>query len=260
MTTKPIEATLLGTGQTLYRAIANRPAVWLGFALRIESKVIYREAMIHAVGQYNTNEMATTMTQFDSKVAAIVTKKAGKLSEAVKDSMMHVMTFFPPPMLRSNVHNLANIDHFGRNSYSNDILSWMAITFFRQYLAQHIAGDKSHNAEDTGFALIKAIGKGGDAYLDKNHLEQFHQYFPMSNRAKAVVENKINEVKESVKVFTKVSCVLSRLRQGCALTIMRAGPAEESSSVGDYELCSWVLYVFECGGFGVSLGDGFDRR
>ena len=205
MITKPIEATLLSTGQTLYRAIATAPAGWLGFALRIKSKVIYREAMIHAVGQYNTNDMATAMTQLDARVAAIVTKKAGKLSEAVKDAMMRVMTFFPSQMLRSNVHNLANIDHFGRNSYSNDNLSWMAVTFFRQYLAQHIAGDKSHNAEDMGFALIKAIGDGGDGYLDKNYLEQFHQYFPMSNRAKAVVENKINEVKESVKVFTKVS-------------------------------------------------------
>jgi len=211
MITKPIEATLLGTGQTLYRSIATAPAVWLDFALRIKSKFIYREAMIHAVGQYNTNNMATAMTQLDPRAAAIVNKKAGRLSDAVKDAMMRVMSFFPAQMLRSNVHNLANIDHFGRNSYSNDILSWMAITFFRQYIAQHVAGDQSHNAEDMGFALIKAIGEGGDGYLDKTTLEEFHQFFPMSNRAKAVVENKINEIKESVKVFTTVN----RIRIPC---------------------------------------------
>lgn len=202
MITKPIESTLLSTGQTVHNSICLGPAAWLDFACRIKSKVIFREAVIHAVGQYNTPAMQTAMrSALEKTVVEVIEKKATVLMEAVKKSFMKVLSYYPQQLQRGRRVGLADVDNFGRNSYANDIYSWMALTVFRHYIMQHVADDQTHRADDMGHALVRAIGEGGDAYLDKQAVIQFHHLFPMSARGSAVVENKLNDIKEEVKKF-----------------------------------------------------------
>ena len=206
MITKPFEATLLSTGQTLHRSIASDPAVWLDFAYRIRSKVIFREALIHAAGQYNTPTLQQAIKDnMKSNIAYIVNKRGKILQNGVKTSLRKVLSYYPPSMQRTLTLGLADIDHIGRSSYSNDIMSWMALTVFRHYISQHVANDQTHHADDMGYALISVMGQGGDQYLDKGALNSFHQLFPMSNRGAAVVESKLADIKEEVKKFIFVS-------------------------------------------------------
>lgn len=202
MITKPIESTLLSTGQTVHNSIALDPGAWLDFACRIKSKVIFREALIHAVGQYNKPSMQTAMqSTLEKPVVHIIERKATLLIKGVKKSFQNVISYYPPHLTRNRTIGLADADNFGRNSYANDIYHWMALTVFRHYITQHIAEDQTHRADDIGYALAAAINEGGDAYLDKDVVTKFHGLFPMSARGSAVVENKLNDIKEEVKKF-----------------------------------------------------------
>lgn len=204
MITKPIESTLLYTGQVVHQSIAQDPAAWLNFAYRIKSKPIFREALIHAAGQYNTRAMQTAMQDLIPKpIADLVEKKARILMNGVKMCLRNVLSYYPLHLQRAKTVGLADMDNFGRNSYANDIFHWMALTVFRHYVTQHVADDQTHHAPDMGYALLHAVSKGGDAYLDKGSLIEFHRLFPMSARGYAVVENKLNDVKEEVKKFVK---------------------------------------------------------
>ena len=206
MITKPFEATLLSTAQTLQRCIAQDPAVWLDFAYRIKSKVVFREALIHAAGQYNTQEMQLAIKKtMKTSIVSIVDKRGKMLQDGVKMAVRKVLSYYPPSMQRSLTVGLADIDKIGRHSYSNDIMSWLALTGFRHYISQHVANDQTHHAPDMGYALFTVLDKGGDHYLDKTALNEFHRLFPMSSRGTAVVESKLSDIKEETKKFVKVS-------------------------------------------------------
>lgn len=47
-----------------------------------------------------------------------------------------------------------------------------------------------------GFEFFKVISRAGEAYLDRNQLRQFHDYFPMSPKGESVVENRVSELKQ----------------------------------------------------------------
>ena len=49
--TKPIDVALLRHQQVLFQAICANPAVWAGLAMRIQSDVIWKEAVIHLAGK-----------------------------------------------------------------------------------------------------------------------------------------------------------------------------------------------------------------
>lgn len=205
MITKPIEAELLSTGQTAQRSIAQDPAAWLDFAYRIRSKAVFREALIHAVGQVNTPPMQTAMRKSMRRdVLELVVKKAKIQCDGVKTALRNVLSYYPLHLQRARMVGLAEIDNFGRDSYSNDIFNWMALTVYRHYVTQYVANDQTHLAPDMGFWLLSAMGEGGDRYLDKATLNEFHRLFPMSNKGMSVVESKVNDIKEEVKKFVVV--------------------------------------------------------
>ena len=91
------------------------------------------------------------------------------------------------------------LTHPGRNSYSNDIFIWIALTIFRHYVGQNSTSDLIHNCDDAGIQFMSKIMGGGDAYLTKPDLEDFYRRFPMTNKGKSVVETWLMETKEYVK-------------------------------------------------------------
>ena len=60
----------------------------------------------------------------------------------------------------------------------------------------------SVDSKDFGYKLVESISKGGDTYLAKSDLEGFHQLFPMTGKAKDVMEKKIGETKKHLKPWT----------------------------------------------------------
>lgn len=65
-----------------------------------------------------------------------------------------------------------------RNSYSDDILHWMALTVFRRWLRMEVAVGQTHHAIDplsiTQRPHFGLAGTFGDAYLKPGDVAQFH--------------------------------------------------------------------------------------
>lgn len=209
MVSARIEATLLATGQILQRSIATTPTAWLDFAFRIKSRPIFREALIHTTGQYNTpsvqEDLRTTMKK---PLLEIVEKKAQLLLSAVKTAQLNILSYYPSQICRERTHDRAGLDNITRSSYGNDIMSWIALVAFRHYAAQGAVVDQTHRAEDMGYEYMHKIRQGGEQYLSKKEMAGFHGFFPMSGKGEVVVENRLMEVKEGVKRFTLVSLSL----------------------------------------------------
>ena len=56
-------------------------------------------------------------------------------------------------------------------------------------------------SEDGGALFYRQIAAGGQAYLDRQALEGFHQYFPMSAKGAAVFTNHLTKYKDEVRHF-----------------------------------------------------------
>ena len=113
--TKPIEADLLGKGQTLHRAISSDPAVWLEFACRIKSRTIYKEALIHAAGQLNTQKMQYALNNgiLHPVVAEMVNAKGEILRTGVQRATMYMLSYYPAQLQREVTVGYADTDNIG---------------------------------------------------------------------------------------------------------------------------------------------------
>ncbi|GIZ45432.1 hypothetical protein CKM354_000859900 [Cercospora kikuchii] len=197
---KPIEATLLGAGQTLYKAIADNPTAWLGFASRVKSRAIFKEALIHSAGQYNTDHVQAALVNgsLPDEVVELLRKKGEWVKKTVSDSSRYLASYYPSMLLRE--FKPGDKDNVSRASYGNDIMMWIAVTIFRHWVCDLMASDRTHHAKDGGWAFCNAICKGGDTYLDRKMLQlSFHARFPMTGKGMACVEHRLSEIKEDVK-------------------------------------------------------------
>ncbi|KAI7203424.1 hypothetical protein KC316_g700 [Hortaea werneckii] len=199
--THAIEATLLATGQLLQQSIASRPSPWLILAYKIRSRNLFRESIIHAAGQYNTEEIKKEIVNMPKDVADLLNKKGRALREAVKMAEKRILSYYPTHLQREKTVGRADKDSIGRASYSNDVMSWIGLVVLRHFFTQLLADDATHNAPDMGKELVDAVMQGGDTYLDKGIMDQFHAYFPMSQKGASVLENKVSDMKESIKKF-----------------------------------------------------------
>ncbi|KAK0322468.1 hypothetical protein LTR82_006427 [Friedmanniomyces endolithicus] len=202
--TSPIEATLLATGQNLFKSIAKEPLGWLDFAFRIHSRILFREAMIHAAGQYNTAYVQQGLPTVNPAIAEVLTKKATKLKDAVKGSMQRMLSYYPTALQREITVGRCDIDKIGRASYGNDILHWLALVSFCHWATHQIADDQTHHAADFGKSVVDVVMLGADAYLSRPEMDDWHVFFPMSPRSKSVILERLDGIKATVKQFVRV--------------------------------------------------------
>ncbi|KAM0715216.1 hypothetical protein Q7P37_009681 [Cladosporium fusiforme] len=177
--TRPIEATLLSLGQVLQRSIATNPAPWLDFTFRLRSKSLWKEALIHGTGRFNSPPIRDALSTHDlhPSIAQILSKKAALLKSLSQRTQNQLLSYYPEALQRTKTVGRADRDSIGRASYANDIMQWLGLTVWRHWIAQ------------------QADRASGEAYLDRNQLRQFHEYFPMSLKGESVMENRISELK-----------------------------------------------------------------
>lgn len=171
---------------------------WLDLAYRLRSKHIFKEALIFGAGRFNTKEVQTAIKvqRMHPDVVATLEHKAGEVKKFAQLVETSLLSYYPKNMLRNRTVGRADRDSIGRSSYANDIMSWIALTVWRHWIAQTICNDKGHMDEDMGYALFDCINKAGEHYLGRGVLEAFHGYFPMSQKGSAVLENRVNELKK----------------------------------------------------------------
>jgi hypothetical protein len=192
----------------LHRALASEPGAWLGLSLRLHSRFLFRESVIHAVGQYNTDKVSiyykTTDHGVPKEVLDLITKKHNILHDGLKTAQMKMLSYYPQNLHRDLTVGLADRDRIGRNSYSNDIFGWMALNMFRHFISQNLAADETHHANDNGYAFFKVMAEGGEAYLRPPQLQGFYNHFPMTEKGKNVVNGHVLHLKEHCRQFAQV--------------------------------------------------------
>lgn len=139
------------------------------------------------------------------EVVTVLNDKVEKLQEMVSKAENHFFSYYPQAIMRVRPAALDQRDSISRASYSNDILSWMALAIFRHWLGECVTQDFTHHAEDLGWEFIMAINTGGEAYLNAEELKHFHVRFPMSAKAAACINVRLGDIKEAVKQWTVVS-------------------------------------------------------
>ena len=139
-----------------------------------------------------------------SATCDILHKKVNRLMRLIQKTEKRVNSYYPPVMQRDQGTGLVDKDKTSRADYGNDILMWIALTAFRNFVMENIIDDNNRYAADMGYEFFSALYKGGDAYLSKGDREaEFNKRFPMSGRGCTVVEEKLNEIKEVVSGFVK---------------------------------------------------------
>lgn len=195
MITQHFEATLLAMGQVVHRAVANDPCSWIDLSIRMQSKTFYRESLIHAAGQYNKPEFQQRFQSLDPDSRERVTQMARRIVDRVKRITSLMLSYYPAGIMREKSIGLVDKDMNSRNSYSNDILHWMALTVFRQWVGHQITSNNTYDGEDLGHDFMRRVSHGGRAYLADFDLEGWHELFPMSARGRHVIEMKLDEIK-----------------------------------------------------------------
>lgn len=213
MISRHVEIALLKHGQDLFRAIQGAPFAWAEMADRIRSELIFKECVIHLVGNWNNVGDKEERLQYAHYMRNIVNKYHPELIGKVKALEVGVLSHYPEAM------RLPSEDRpVKRESYAKDILVWMALTFFRHWFSQRLVMGKGRDAPDCGYGLFAVLGVGGDAYMDKSITNQFHAHFPITKKAMNVLENRLHEFKECIK---KVVDDSKLLHSQCQLDVHR---------------------------------------
>jgi hypothetical protein len=213
---KPIEVALFKHGQDLFRAVQGAPYAWIEMAYRIRSELIFKECIIHLVGNWRilkTKPNLIDCIRDVPTVRGLIEKYHRALLEKSKILELSILSHYPQAM-RLPSEDLP----IKREFYAKDILVWMALTFFRHWVSQRLITGKGRDAPDCGYDLFFALGTGGDTYMDKSVINQFHTRFPMTKKAMNVLENHLFEIKECIKKVVDQSKVL---RSQCQLDVHR---------------------------------------
>jgi hypothetical protein len=204
---KPVEVALMKHGQALYRSIQSLPLGWSEMARQIKSETIFRECIIHLAG--NWKKLRSEPSVIDGlkeapAVRRLVDKYHRRLLAQGKALEQRIVSTYPGDMLSPRQETPIK-----REIYSKDILIWMALNFFRHWIASTLIGEKGYQGKDCGYQLYKQLGAAGEAYMDKNTMIQFHERTKMTKKAMNVLENHLLEIKECVKQIVERSGILA---------------------------------------------------
>ena len=189
---KSIDIALFKQGQVLFRSIASKPDAWVDLAYRIKSELIFKESVIHLVGQWNGlgDEIKQHMP---TEVRRVCEKHHEQLRERCKLVEMKVAAIYPSGIERTEPSQIR------RESYANDVMIWISLSFFRHWFAQAIIAGRGYLGRDGGYALYKQLAAGGDKYMNKLIMNGFHARFAMTKKGQNVIENHLLEIKECIR-------------------------------------------------------------
>lgn len=235
LVSKPIEVALFKHGQNLFQAIRGSPHAWIEMAYRVRSELIFKECMIHMVGDWRNlraKPQVIDAIRDVPNVRGLIEKYHRALLNQARDLEMKVLANYPQAV-RLPTDELP----IKREAYARDILVWMALTFFRQWVSQRLLGGKGRDAPDGGYELYTLLGAGGDRYMDKTVVNQFHTHFPMTKKAMNVLENHLFEIKNCIKQVVDDSGIL---RSHCQLDVHRFPPKHMTCTVFDRDDFPWL--------------------
>lgn len=191
-----VDLALLQQDGVLWSSVASSPIIWAELGRRVQSPAIFKEAIIHIVGQWKMLD-STAKDTLPTETRQLCQDKWDELEINKRAIELRIAGHYPA-FLCQNVE-----DRPQRTVYANHIYMWMAISHFRHYISQSGNEGRNRQARDGGYAWYKKFATGGDAYLDHEGMKAFHQFFPMSGKACGVLEAHMNVLKDEMKPFVK---------------------------------------------------------
>ena len=194
----PVEAAMLQYGKRLFRSIAAHPETYARFARFLQSRVLFKECLIHIVGLWEvlTDEARLKIHQIGPKMVRLCEKKVETLKKQKEAIETRICGFYPLAVIKDPQNNT------GRQSYSSDIYAWQALALFRHWWSEKMCQGYGRNASDGGFELYSVLYEAGEAYCDQQWRDHFHtHYCPMTAKSMAIVNKCLNEYKQDVKGF-----------------------------------------------------------
>lgn len=189
-----VDIALLRQGQILFRSIAGNPIAWSDLACRVRSPGIFKECLIHLVGNWQgLDDAQRALIKPEVREICEAKHKLLKLTKMAVE--VRALGHYPSSVQRSVEQSV------GRMTYQNNIYMWMAISLFRHWFSQSIVEQRNLTSEDGGALFYRQLAAGGQAYLDRKALEGFHQYFPMSAKGAAVFTNHLTKYKDEIRHF-----------------------------------------------------------
>ncbi|CAG8949010.1 hypothetical protein HYFRA_00002138 [Hymenoscyphus fraxineus] len=221
-----LEMLYLRMGQRLWDYIRGNPETWINIATRIQSPIIFREAILHCVGKIDSRYQRINPAQFRNKgpvflaIEKLIQKKIDQLKVLKKKTEEDLINFWPVAMFHPHSSNAYIPD---KSVYASDIyLIWM------QYIANAFTRDYHHRADDGGIRLYRTIAEAGVTYLTSASLHNFTSRFAMSARALEILTKAVEDCKTEAAEYMKE---LTRDNtQGQSNTTARLG----------YLTCVWV--------------------
>lgn len=192
---------------------------------------MFREAIIHLVGQIDARESDVRRSTFDGKgevfsnIKDLISKKVKQMRELKEQIENELLMFFPMEMYHPHT-GIAYVPD--RTVYSAEIYMYQARSIFQQYISTAYHNNLHHAADDGGVRLYRTINKGEDAYLTPASLGNWTERFASSARALSLLHQAIEKVKEEAKGYMK--------------ELMRdntQGQQNENARFG-YLTCTWV--------------------
>ncbi|EHL03457.1 hypothetical protein GLAREA_00595 [Glarea lozoyensis ATCC 20868] len=195
-----LEMNLLRMGKRLWYYISTNPKKWLGIAARLESPIMFKEAMCHAVGKIDAKQ-PIDRTFFENKgklyenILQIMTRKVHELLALKKRVELELTSFWPMRMYHPPDEGYVP----DRGVYTSDIYLYQCRSLVMQYIAGCYANGWHSPAADGGIRFYQTIRHGGNAYCTEDQLENFRARFAMSTRALEPFNQAMEIMKSEIK-------------------------------------------------------------
>lgn len=187
-----VDLSLMRQDKVLWKSIYTNPAAWVGLGARIQSPAIFREAVVHLVGNWQN---------IDFNVKANL---AAEVRQVVERKYQYIEKFKVIVECRINMHYPRSTwrraeDKPGCGEYAKEIYMWMACAFYRHWFNFQVITDNTRRAKDGGHEFYHNIWKSGNHYLKHEEFARLHCFFPMSRKACNILENSVMDLKDEVR-------------------------------------------------------------
>lgn len=195
----------------LWKQIAKYPPSYLKLGFMARSKAIFSEAMVHVVGQW---------PQGINQLRGQISESVLELIEDKVDEMDELKAKIEVKLFRLTL----TTSRGERVTPSNNWLEWMAISLFRQWLAENTTPppapilksprQPSRNGENAPLPapppfntgrIFRLLGQGGGSYLGHDECKRFlklnPEYYNRDNLKR--FERRIEEIKNKAKDTVK---------------------------------------------------------
>jgi hypothetical protein len=196
---RPLDSQLAEFGHLLWISIMHKPIAWAELGVRIRSFSIIKEAIIHIAGLWHSFDTIGKESMF-GLLRTVCERKAEELNEK-KRVVEQFLCTYTPSHLKHEFQASNSVKEVGRTAYANDILDWIALAFWRQWLLIAMINGAGRSGSDGGMTLYACILNGGESYLNVNEVNQFHSIHAMTARGISRFSERLRNLKTQLKTI-----------------------------------------------------------